>query len=338
MKKVLYVIGGLVVLIFGAALLSPKEMSSTRSIVINAPKEVIYQEVKSLKNHEKWSPWKDKAPNMKTTFSGNDGTVGSKYSWESDVEGVGSGSQTITSLTENESVLLDLEFNGKGKAEGFIYLKDTTGGVQVSWGFRAKAPVPFNLMMLMANPDAANKDFDTGLSKLKTLCEGLATAQAPVMGTSEIKEINFLGKEYVGIRTKVGINKVSEWYGPAIGKVMAAAKSKNAMITGNASGLYFTWDDQKTMTTDMAAAIPVATKTAAGNDFQSIEIKPSKALQVDYRGGYFGSGAAHNAMDAYIKKNGLQQVSPVIEEYIVGPAGEPDSNKWITRIIYLIKN
>lgn len=336
MKKVLYIVGGVIALLLIASLLSPKEITAERSTIINAPKEVIFEQVRLLKNHDNWSPWRDKDLNMQTTLTGTDGTVGAKSSWVSEVKGVGIGSQTITSITENESVLTALEFEGQGKADGFIRLKDTTGGVKVSWGFHINIPPPFNLMLLFPGGDDGTKDFDAGLAKLKALCESMAAAPAIPLGASEIKEIQFLGKAYLGIRGKVGLDKVSEWYEPNIGKVMAAAKSKNAIITGNPGGLYFEWDDQKTMTTEMAAVVPIASKVAAGNDIQSIEIKPSRALQLDYRGGYYGSGAAHGAMDAFIKEKGLKQVAPVIEEYITGPANEPDSNKWVTRIIYLI--
>jgi effector-binding domain-containing protein len=54
-------------------------------------------------------------------------------------------------------------------------------------------------------------------------------------------------------------------------------------------------------------------------------------------GGYSGIGKAHEAMDAYMASNKLEQKAPVIEEYITDPGSEPDSSKWLTKIMYLIK-
>jgi hypothetical protein len=48
-------------------------------------------------------------------------------------------------------------------------------------------------------------------------------------------------------------------------------------------------------------------------------------------------GEAHMAMDDHIKKNNMEFVAPVIEEYYAGPGTEPDSNKWMTKIIYFVK-
>ncbi len=335
MKKVLYLIAGVVGLLLVVSLLSPKSIQDERSIVIKAPKEIIFEQVKYLKNHENWSPWKDKDPQMKNTFTGEDGTVGAASSWQSTVKGVGNGTQTIASIVENESVETDLLFDGQGKAKGFIRLKDTTDGVQVTWGFHADVPVPFNLMLLLPAGDDAGRDFEAGLQKLKALCESKAAETAPTADAT-IREISFIGKVYLGLRGTTTLDQVSNWYGASIVKVMNAAQSHKAVMTGPPGGLYFSWDDQKSMRTEMAAVVPVAASVNAGSDFQTIEIKPSKALQVDYTGGYYGSGAVHMAMDEYIKKHGYQHQPPVIEEYLSAMPEEPDSNKWVTRIIYLV--
>ncbi len=43
------------------------------------------------------------------------------------------------------------------------------------------------------------------------------------------------------------------------------------------------------------------------------------------------------AMDEYIQANKLEQLTPVIEEYITDPGAEPDSTKWLTKIVYFVK-
>ena len=54
------------------------------------------------------------------------------------------------------------------------------------------------------------------------------------------------------------------------------------------------------------------------------------------RGGYGKEMEVHGAIVKYMAAKG-QQHGPVIEEYISGRLDEPDSNKWITNIYYLIK-
>jgi effector-binding domain-containing protein len=67
------------------------------------------------------------------------------------------------------------------------------------------------------------------------------------------------------------------------------------------------------------------------------EAPASKVLVLDHRGGYSGLGAAHQAMDKHMQKQGLQQGDIVLEEYITDPMAEPDSSKWLTRVVYYVK-
>ena len=111
-------------------------------------------------------------------------------------------------------------------------------------------------------------------------------------------------------------------------------KAAGTRITGPASGLYFTWDEQKG-TTDMAPAFPVSgNEPVSGATLH--QLTPSRAYQVVYNGGYSGSMQAHEALGKYIAQKGEQQ-QLVIEEYIKGPGEEKDSTKWVTNIIYLVK-
>ena len=87
---------------------------------------------------------------------------------------------------------------------------------------------------------------------------------------------------------------------------------------------------------DMAVAIPVATAVEIKGGSVA-EIAAGKAAVIDYYGAYEGSGEAHFAMDDYLKEFGLTAGGPVIEEYITDPMTEPDTAKWLTKIIYPLK-
>jgi effector-binding domain-containing protein len=66
-------------------------------------------------------------------------------------------------------------------------------------------------------------------------------------------------------------------------------------------------------------------------------VPAGKALVIDYYGSYEGIGGAHMAMDEYVKSNNLKQKSPVLEQYITDPETEPDTSKWLTKVIYLLE-
>src|SRR5262245_26202910 len=110
--KILKFIGLFLLLVIGIVLIAgafmKKDFHFEKSATINAPKEVVWNNVAMLKNHEKWSQWKELDPNMTNVITGTDGQVGAKATWKSDHKMVGSGSQTITAVVPGEKVETEL--------------------------------------------------------------------------------------------------------------------------------------------------------------------------------------------------------------------------------------
>ncbi|MBS3993045.1 MAG: SRPBCC family protein [Bacteroidetes bacterium] len=157
-----------------ATLFISKEVNYEKSIVINAPLETVWNNVNSLSAMDTWCPWNDYDPNMKKEMTGVDGTVGAMESWESDVEQVGKGSQTLANIQAPYLIETDLKFYTpyESEAKAYIKLAEEINGVKVTWGFNSKMPYPFNLMKLWMNMgEMMDNDWNTGLNKLKVLCE-----------------------------------------------------------------------------------------------------------------------------------------------------------------------
>ncbi len=173
-KKIGIAIVAIIVLLLIIALFIPKDFSYQKSITISAPIDSVWMHTNSLGALDEWSPWIEYNPNIKTTITGTDGTVGAKASWESKTKNVGSGSQTITKIEVPTLFATDLKFNTpyESEAQGFVKLSPEGNKTKVTWGFNSEMPYPFNLMKLTMNmEDAVGKDFGIGLTKLKKLCE-----------------------------------------------------------------------------------------------------------------------------------------------------------------------
>lgn len=180
LKVIGIVIAVLVVAVVVLGLIAPNEYSFKRSTVINAPADVIYNNVRLYSNFDKWEPWSkyDEGKNV-VTFEGTDGTVGAKRNWKG--EKTGTGSMVITDLQENKSVTWDLFFGPfKDPNKVTVNISPTDGGQQVEWQIDGKSPFPFNAMGLFYSMEKAmGKDFEEGLKNLKTLSEA-GGAAAPV--------------------------------------------------------------------------------------------------------------------------------------------------------------
>jgi len=174
MNTLLYIIFGIILLVIILGIVAPKVYEVNRSVVINKPITEVFNYLKYLKNQEDWSPWAERDPNMKKTFTGVDGEVGFVSAWESDHKQVGVGEQEITGIAENEAINSQLRFLKPFKSTSDAYLRvaEAEGGTKVTWGFAGNNKFPVNIMMLFMNMEKAiGGDFEQGLSKLKTTVE-----------------------------------------------------------------------------------------------------------------------------------------------------------------------
>ena len=174
LKKILYAILALVVLWLIAAAFVSGDIKYEKSIAINAPVDKVWGHVNSLRAMDEWSPWNDKDLNMKKEWSGNTGNPGEKMCWEGNEE-VGKGCQTITKVdAAAKRIDTEMKFLTPYESEGQAYVTvvpDGTGS-KATWGFTSQIPYPFTLMKLfMKMEDAVGKDYQLGLSRLKTLSE-----------------------------------------------------------------------------------------------------------------------------------------------------------------------
>ena len=176
--KILKIIGliivGLLLVITIVTFSVSTDFSYEKSIAINAPIDVVWENTNSLADLDKWSPWVAMDPNIKITRTGIDGTVGAVSSWESDVEEVGKGSQTITEIDAPNTFNTEMKFIEPWESEGKGYIQLTKNGedTDVLWGFTSNLPRPINLMKLMPGMDETmDAEFSKGLNSLKDLCE-----------------------------------------------------------------------------------------------------------------------------------------------------------------------
>ncbi len=176
--KILKILGIGLLIVIGIpliiALFVPNDFIYEKSIDINAPIEVVWENVNRLADMDKWSPWNDYDPNMKKEFSGTDGEIGAKQFWDSDVEEVGKGSQTIAKLDAPNLIETDLVFYSpyESEAKAYVKLKEQGNVTTVTWGFDSEMPYPFNLMQLFTDmEEMMGKDWNNGLNNLKKLSE-----------------------------------------------------------------------------------------------------------------------------------------------------------------------
>ncbi|MEM7139287.1 MAG: SRPBCC family protein [Myxococcota bacterium] len=176
LKLIVGLLVAVTIIVFGISLFLPKDFDVSRSIEIDAPPGLVFDQVDSFRNWDAWSPWLAQDPTIKNTFSGAESGVGAKVSWTS--QDSGAGSQTIT-LSERPSRIetrLDLGDMGQPGAS-FSFAPDGVGTL-VTWGLRGTAPGPLGGLFAVFFDRMLGPVYEDGLSRLKRVCEDKASGDA----------------------------------------------------------------------------------------------------------------------------------------------------------------
>ncbi len=176
-------------------------------------------------------------------------------------------------------------------------------------------------------------EFEKGLNKLKEIVD--AAAQTPVYDGFSIQTVDLEARAYVAHREMVAWKNIGTFFQTHMPGIYRAAMAAGATMAGTPAGLFFEWDEVNEQA-DMATAVPV-TEAITVKGGSMVQVPAGKAKVIEYYGGYDGTGAAHEAMAKYFTEFGIKGAAPVIEEYVTDPSTEPDTSKWLTRIIYPLK-
>lgn len=167
----LLVLAGIVALLLILALFSRKEYYIHREIIINAPRQNVFDYLKQLKNQDNFNKWVMVDPEMKKEFTGTDGTVGFIYGWNGTK--AGAGEQEITRIDKGKSIETEIRFVRPfvSVAHANMHTASVSDSqTKVTWSNASTMKYPMNIMMPMIEKMLA-KDMDTSLLTLKNILE-----------------------------------------------------------------------------------------------------------------------------------------------------------------------
>ena len=151
----------------------PNTLRVQRSVGINAPPERIFPLISDFHQWLTWSPYEQKDPAMKRTYSGAERGKGAAYAWDGN-KNVGSGRMEILDASAPSKIVIKLDFfkpfEGHNTAE-FTMLPQGDG-THVTWVMHGPANFMSRLIQVFMNLDnMIGRDFEAVLANLKTLTE-----------------------------------------------------------------------------------------------------------------------------------------------------------------------
>jgi uncharacterized protein YndB with AHSA1/START domain len=164
-----------IVLVLAAT--KPGTFSVRRATTIRASPEKIFPLINDFHQWGTWSPYENKDPAMKRSYSGAESGKGAVYAWDGN-NNVGSGRMEILDTSTPTKIVIKLDFfkpfEGHNTAE-FTMLPQgdaTNVTTNVTWLMHGPASFMSKVMQVFMNLDnMIGKDFEIGLANLKRLTE-----------------------------------------------------------------------------------------------------------------------------------------------------------------------
>jgi hypothetical protein len=150
----------------------PSAFAIERSVAIDAPPDVVYGHIASLRRMDAWSPWVRMDEQMKVVYEGPESGVGARSAWEGPE--MGKGRLTVTAVEPGREVEMRLEMLSPLEATNRIVftLVPEGAGARVTWrmegrnGFLGKA-----VGMFMDMDRMVGGPFEQGLAALERVVE-----------------------------------------------------------------------------------------------------------------------------------------------------------------------
>jgi hypothetical protein len=186
LKRIVLTVLVLILAVLSAGFLLPAQFTTERSLTIDAPAAVVFDEIDRLRSHEAWSPWKQQDPTVAIVYSGPERGVGASYSWTS--ESSGAGRYTLTASEPPTRLAYEMTFEGI-EADGEWRIQPlgadpATGPVEVAWSFRGDASSnPIGRYMGLAIDLLLGPSFERGLRNLQRIAEEKAPPRSRPVDT-----------------------------------------------------------------------------------------------------------------------------------------------------------
>ena len=183
LKRILIVLAVIFAVLLVVSLFLPSKVRVERSMIINAPTEIVFDQINNLHNWEAWSPWRKMEPEAQLTYNNIPSGNGASFSWVG--KKTGEGSLTITESVPNEKIVTALDFKGQGQSVGGFDFNKEESGVKVNWYMNMESQNPFMKYMSMIMKGMMKDQFDEGLKGIKQISESMPIQPEPVPAATD---------------------------------------------------------------------------------------------------------------------------------------------------------
>lgn len=340
MKVFKYIAFLLLIAIIGTSIyisVQPNTFEVVRTRTINAPTEVIYDQVIDFKTWAEWSAWVEKNPDMKIMLPKQTKGVGGSYSWE-DNDGIGTMKTTETIV--NALIIQKMQFGDYPSSEvKWTFKPNKNGTTDVVWTISAK-DLPFGFKAYSTLKGGMDKQigpyYERSLEKLEhSILEAMKAYSITVNGVT-----NHSGGYYLYNTTSCKLSELESNIKSMQSKLIDYATKNKIIMAGIPFVNYHIWD-QANNAVMFSCGIPTIEQviTAEGEPIITGKFDSFKAIKTTLKGNYSHLKEAWTRTKNYIPKNGFEisENGPMLEKYLNTIENTPNPANLTTEIYIAIK-
>ncbi|MFV0566413.1 MAG: SRPBCC family protein [Flavobacteriaceae bacterium] len=339
MKVLKYILFILLIAVIGTCIyiaVQPNSFKLSRSITINAPSEVIYNNVIDFKNWSAWSAWVEENPTIRLNFPEQTSGVNGSYSWN---DADGTGSMTTTSATPFANIQQEMRYGDYPASQvNWNFTPNTDGSTTVTWSMSGDN-LPFGFKAFTAFSGGVEQQIGPQYERSLKKLDSIVVASMKVYSITVNGTTDHSGGYYLYNTSSCKVFEVSKKVQDMMPELFAYARANNISTAGNPFIHYIKWD----VANDAAifsCGLPTTEKIiTTNNDILTGQLPAFKAVKTTLTGDYVNLSEAWNTAMAYVKAQGfvLSEEGPMLEVGKITPKDTPNPAKWVTEIYLAIK-
>jgi effector-binding domain-containing protein len=330
LRKILLFILGISLIIIATGFFLPAKVHVERSLVINALPEDIFEQVNTLKNWEKWSPWLQSESIDQIKYSGPESGVSSGVTWHSADSYIDNARIDVIYSVPYDSLLFMLEFGKNGTSVLKIFFTEENQITKVNYIIESDLGInPVSRWFGLLTDKMVGPDLEKSLMNLSKLMDEIKAENK-----FEVVHFEVPARVLLSVRDTASPSTLSSKLTSMYDRLSVFLRKRNLSPTGNPFAIYHTFSTQ---VFDIEACIPISQVVKTPNGLSCSKTEKQNTVMVKYYGSNYLISSAYIALQSHIRKMRLSVTGPPWEEYLSNPVIEADSNKWQTNIYFPIE-
>lgn len=334
MKAFKYILFLLLIAVIGTSIyvaIQPNNFEVSRTRTINAPAEVIYNNVIDFKNWKDWISWVETNPNIELIYPEQTSGINGSYSWQDDS---GLGTMTTLEAMPNTSIYQQMTIGDFPASNiNWTFTPETDNTTQVTWRISGDN-LPFGFKAYTAFAGSMEEQIGSQYERSLEKLDSVVIAQMKKHKITENGVKTYNGCYYIYNSTTCKIDALETNMQTMFSKLHRYASANSITISGASFVNYSQWNET-TNQVSFSCGLPTSELEMVNDStIQSGQIVPFNAVKTTLKGHYNYLKETWDVALKQVTNKGFEfsPNGPMLEIYTTDSSTTLNPANWVTEI------